>query len=189
MVAESIDAISVQPLAVDELYRASDPSNLAFSTTAELQPIDGLVGQTRALEAIQFGTKVEKAGFNLFIIGPNGARMQDAVKAMLAAEARQKPVPSDWVYVNNFTDPERPIALELPGGRARKFQQAMHKLIDDLKGALPAIFQRSLSAASVIVSTLFVAVFSNGFRHRMKLLLSLNLLHDAITAYCDVLVV
>jgi len=141
MAAESTDAISVQPLAADKLYRASNLANLAFSTTAELQPIDGLVGQTRALEAIQFGTKLEKAGFNLFVIGPNGARMQEAVKAMLADEARQKPVPSDWVYVNNFTDPERPTALELPGGRARKFQQAMHKLIDDLKAALPAVFQ------------------------------------------------
>ena len=141
MAAESADVVSVQPLAVDKLYRASDLSNLAFLTTVELQPIDGLVGQTRALEAIQFGTKIEKAGFNLFVIGPHGARMQDAVKAMLAGEARQKPVPSDWVYVNNFTDPERPVALELPGGRARKFQQAMHKLIDDLKAALPTVFQ------------------------------------------------
>jgi lon-related putative ATP-dependent protease len=142
MAAESADPVSVQPLAVDKLYRASELTNLVFSTTAELQPIDGLVGQTRALEAIQFGTKLEKAGFNLFVIGPNGARMQDAVKAMLVDEARQKPIPSDWVYVNNFTDPERPAALELPGGRARKFQQAMHKLIDDLKTALPAVFQR-----------------------------------------------
>lgn len=105
MAAESADPVSVQPLAVDKLYRASDPANLAFSTTAELQPIAGLVGQTRALEPIQFGTKLEKARFNLFVIGPNGARMQDAVKAMLVDEARQKPIPSDWVYVNNFTDP------------------------------------------------------------------------------------
>ena len=96
MAAESVESISVavQPLAGHQLYRASDLSNLAFSTTAELQPIDGLVGQARALEAVQFGTKVEKAGFNLFVVGPNGARMHDAVKAMLIDEARQKPVPS-----------------------------------------------------------------------------------------------
>jgi hypothetical protein len=62
----------------DKLYRPTNLSDLSFSTTADLQPIDGLVGQTRALEAIRFGTKVERAGFNLFVIGPNGARMQDA---------------------------------------------------------------------------------------------------------------
>jgi hypothetical protein len=56
-----------------------------------LQPVDGLVGQARAVEAIRFGTQVGKNGFNLFVIGPNGARMQDAVKAMLGAEAAGNP--------------------------------------------------------------------------------------------------
>jgi lon-related putative ATP-dependent protease len=132
---------AVKPLAAERLYRYTDLSSLAFLTTAELQPIDGLVGQARAVEAIRFGTQVGKAGFNLFVIGPNGARMQDAVKAMLAAEVAGKPGPSDWVYVHNFIDADRPIAIELPSGRARDFHDAMHKLIDDLKSALPAVFQ------------------------------------------------
>lgn len=131
----------VRPLAAEHLYRATDLSGLTFSTTKDLQPIDGLVGQTRALEAIHFGTQVDRAGFNLFVIGPHGARMQDAVKAVLNDEARAKATPSDWVYVNNFNDPDRPIAIELPAGQARKFHDAMHKLIDDLKTALPAVFQ------------------------------------------------
>src|SRR3974377_2071085 len=95
------------------LYRPTDLSHLTFSTTAELQPIDGLVGQTRALEAIRFGTHAERAGFNLFVIGPNGAHMLDAVKAVLAEEALSRPSASDWVYVNNFADGERPVAIEL----------------------------------------------------------------------------
>jgi hypothetical protein len=132
---------AVRPLAAEQLYRPTDLSGLAFLTTAELQPIDGLVGQARAVEAIRFGTQVGKAGFNLVVIGPNGAHMQDAVKAMLAAEAAGKPRPSDWVYVNNFADPDKPIAIELPVGRARNFHDAMRKLIDDLTSALPAVFQ------------------------------------------------
>ena len=132
---------ALRPLRAEQLYRATDLSRLKFVTTAELEPIDGMVGQARALEAIRFGTQVGKAGFNLFVIGPNGARMQDAVKALLAEDARGKPSPSDWVYVNNFIDAERPIAIELPPGRARTFHDAMHKLIDDLKSALPAVFQ------------------------------------------------
>jgi hypothetical protein len=43
---------AVRPLRPDQLYRPTDPSTLKFSTTAELQPIDGLVGQARAREAI-----------------------------------------------------------------------------------------------------------------------------------------
>lgn len=139
--ADTAAETTTRPLEAGKLYRATDLSNLTFSTTADLPPIDGLVGQARAFEAIQFGTRVDNAGFNLFVIGPTGARMQDAVKALLADETRTRPSPPDWVYVNNFADPDRPVAIELPTGRARKFHEAMHKLIDDLSSALPAVFQ------------------------------------------------
>jgi predicted ATP-dependent protease len=43
--------------------------------------------------------------------------------------------------VNNFSDPDRPTALELPAGRAPEFRNAMHELIDNLQTALPAVFQ------------------------------------------------
>jgi hypothetical protein len=38
-------------------------------------------------------------------------------------------------------DVDRPVAIELPAGRARKLREAACKLIDDLKSALPAVFQ------------------------------------------------
>ena len=132
---------AVQPLSADQLYRACDLSRLAFVSTAELEPIDGVIGQTRALEAVEFGTKIDKAGFNLFVIGGTGVGMRDAVKAMLADGARTRPGPPDWVYVNNFIKPDRPVAIELPSGRAAGFKDAMHKLIEDLKSAAPAAFQ------------------------------------------------
>jgi lon-related putative ATP-dependent protease len=132
---------TIPPLPAARLYRPSDLSRLAFTTTAELASIDGLIGQSRALEAIAFGTKIDKAGFNLFVIGGAGVGMREAVKAMLAEEARNGPSPSDWIYVNNFARPDRPIAIELPSGRAAGFKEAMQKLIDDLKGAVPAAFQ------------------------------------------------
>jgi lon-related putative ATP-dependent protease len=140
-IALGADVPDIQPLSPEHLYRRTDLSRLVFSTTVDLQPIDGMVGQARASEAIRLGTKVDKAGFNLFVIGPSGARMQEAVKSVLAEEARTRPSPSDWVYVNNFADSDNPIAIELPPGRARKFHDEMRQLIDDLRSALPAVFQ------------------------------------------------
>ena len=67
--------------------------------------------------------------------------MQEAVKAMLAEDAARRPSPPDWVYVNNFAKPDRPVAIELPPGRASSFKEAMGKLIDDLKAAAPTAFQ------------------------------------------------
>ena len=132
---------TIPPLPAGRLFRPSDLSRLAFATTAELAPIGGLIGQSRALEAIAFGSKIDKAWFNLFVISGAGVGTREAVKAMLAEEAREGPSPSDWIYVNNFARPDRPIAIELPSGRAAGFKETMHKLIDDLKGTAPAAFQ------------------------------------------------
>jgi len=129
------------PLPAERLYGPTDMAALNFATTAELQPLDGLLGQERASEAIRFGTQIDRSGFNLFVIGPHGTHMQDTVKAVLAAESAARPSPSDWVYVHNFKDADRPVALALPAGQAVVFHDAMHKLIDDLKSALPAVFQ------------------------------------------------
>ena len=126
------------PLSPERLCRVCDLSRLAFATTEELEPIDGMIGQTRALEAVEFGSKIDKAGFNLSVIGGTGVGMREAVKAMLAKDAAKRPSPPDWVYVNNFAKPDRPIAIELPSGRATGFREAMRKLVEDLKSAAPA---------------------------------------------------
>ena len=131
----------LQPLPAERLYRAVSMPAPSFELTAEIEPADGLVGQQRALDAIEFGTRVDKPGFNLFVIGPNGMRAQRAVEQVLKEAAGERPNPSDWVYVNNFADPRKPVAIALPAGRAVQFRDAMRALIDDLKTALPAVFE------------------------------------------------
>ena len=80
-------------------------------------------------------------GFNIFAIGANGARIQGSVRALLDDAAHQRPKPSDWVYVNNFATPHRPVAMALPPGRAPALDKALDHLIDDLKVSLPAAFE------------------------------------------------
>ena len=67
--------------------------------------------------------------------------MQQAVGSVLRQAAQEMPSPPDWVYVNNFSEPHKPIAIELPPGRALEFRDAMRELVDDLKTALPAVFE------------------------------------------------
>ncbi|MGA8819222.1 MAG: ATP-binding protein, partial [Xanthobacteraceae bacterium] len=134
-------SMSVRPLPAERLYRAADLSALSFASTADIEPADGLVGQQRALDAIAFGTRISTPGFNLFVIGPSGMRMQRAVERILAETAGERRRPSDWVYVNNFKDARKPVAIELPAGRAAEFSEIMRGLIDDLKTTLPAVFE------------------------------------------------
>ena len=80
-------------------------------------------------------------GFNVFAIGANGARIQAAVRTLLEEAAGKRPQPSDWVYVNNFATPYRPVAIDLPAGRAPALEKSLDHLIDDLKVSLPAAFE------------------------------------------------
>jgi hypothetical protein len=89
-------------LPADQLYRSADLSALPFATTADLKPIESLFGQPRALEALRFGTRIEKPGFNLFVIGSPGARMSEAVQTLLRKAAHDGESRPDWVYVNNL---------------------------------------------------------------------------------------
>jgi predicted ATP-dependent protease len=131
----------IQALPVGKLMRKAALSALKFATTAELDAKDGLLGQDRAAQALQLGTGVQAPGFNLFVIGSPGAGIDHAVKELLQTKAAVRPVPSDWVYVNNFADERAPRAIELPPERGNDFRAAMKDLIDDLGVALPTAFE------------------------------------------------
>lgn len=139
--SEEIDISEKSAISVEQLYRSADLSSLSFETTDDIEPIDGVIGQKRALDAINFGAGIERPGFNLFAVGRSEARMSEVVVNILKRAAADRPPPADWVYVNNFSEAHRPVAIALPAGRAPEFRDAMHDLIDDLKAALPAAFE------------------------------------------------
>jgi lon-related putative ATP-dependent protease len=123
------------------LRRVADPAGLGFKTTAELEPIAGLIGQDRALKAIQFATNIKSIDFNMFVLGPPGSGKTTAVRSHLGPKAAEAPAPADWVYVYNFENPNRPRALKLPSGRARILAKGMIAALDELRSALPALFE------------------------------------------------
>ena len=118
-----------------------DPAELGFSTTAELEPASGLVGQDRALKAIELGASIQQRDFNLFVVGPPSSGKSTAVHAYLAKKAANEPVPPSWVYVNNFAEPNKPHAIALPNGRCARLADGMVDVIDELRTAIPAMFE------------------------------------------------
>ncbi|WP_063608082.1 Lon protease family protein [Aquamicrobium defluvii] len=128
-------------LAPQLLYRRANLSAMHFETTADIEAVEGIIGQERAVEAVRFGSRIDKPGFNLFVIGAPEARMRPTVQAMLKRQAAAEDPPCDWVYVNNFTEPHKPVAIALPAGRAPHFRDAMQELIEDLRVALPVAFE------------------------------------------------
>jgi lon-related putative ATP-dependent protease len=128
------------PLPADELYRTFDPADLPFETTQELPENEMIVGQDRAVDAIQFSIGIQHQGYNLFVLGPNGVGRQTTVKRFLEPRAAAEPKPDDWCYVYNFGRPYNPSALRLPAGRAVVFRDDMKKLVEELTSVIPGSF-------------------------------------------------
>jgi lon-related putative ATP-dependent protease len=136
-----------QELSVDKLRRTCDPQTLGCETTEQIKPLETIIGQERAVKALEFGLSIRELGFNIYVAGPPGTGRTTAVKRFLEEVAKDKPVPPDWCYVNNFRDPYRPKALRLPPGRGRELQKDMRNLIEGARREIPRIFESEQYAA------------------------------------------
>ena len=137
----TIGAKIPKPLSPDQLYRVCDPQSLPFTNTEEAKNTQGVLGQARAMEATRFGIGIRRPGYNLFVHGPEGTGRHSTIREILDQRAATEPVPSDWCLVNNFADTHRPTAIELPPGQGLQLRDAVARLVDELKSAIPSIFE------------------------------------------------
>ncbi|CAH0646622.1 MULTISPECIES: Lon protease family protein [Pseudomonas] len=128
-------------LAPEALTRRFSPEQFAFTNTDDLEPFRGVLGQERAVEALQFGVAMPRPGYNVYVMGEPGTGRFSFVKRYLKAEGKRQQTPADWVYVNHFDDTREPRALELPSGTATEFIADMGGLIDNLLATFPAVFE------------------------------------------------
>jgi lon-related putative ATP-dependent protease len=124
-----------------ELFSPCDPQTLDFETTEELPELQEVVGQTRALEALRFGVGIRQKGYNLYALGPTGAGKHSVVRRLIEQHAVDQPVPSDYCYVNNFEEIDKPRALELPAGTAIELRDDMDQLVEEFSSAVPAALE------------------------------------------------
>ncbi|MCK4315950.1 MAG: AAA family ATPase, partial [Anaerolineae bacterium] len=132
---------TVRSLEARQLRQTCDPSQFDFETTAELQDLGEIVGQERAVSAIQFGISIQREGYNLFALGPSGTGKRTTIRQFLDQRATTEPIPSDWCYVNNFEQPHRPRALRFPPGRGIVLRKDIEQLVEELRTAIPSAFE------------------------------------------------
>lgn len=131
----------IKPLNHKHLRRTLKTSQLNFKTTNDIKTLSKLIGQDRALEALNFGIGVKKDGYNLYAMGPMGIGKRSLISNILAANALKEVVPDDWCYVNNFDTPEKPIAIQLPPGKGISLQHDMKTFIKDSAATILTIFE------------------------------------------------
>jgi predicted ATP-dependent protease len=123
------------------LTQSINPSALTFADTRELETFQGVLGQDRAVNAIQFGVAMQRPGYNIFVMGETGTGRSSYVRDYLKSEAKRQATPSVWCYVNNFRNPREPQAVEMLPQEAGIFRQQISELIDQLLATFPAALE------------------------------------------------
>ena len=135
------EPVAPRPLPVAVLYRRCSVAELGFVTTEAVPDVSRIVGQERAVDAIELAVTMSAPGFNFFALGPPGIGKMTATRQYLGQQAAGAPTPDDWCYVHNFDDPQRPRALRAPAGTGSALREAMAQLCLELQGAIPAAFE------------------------------------------------
>jgi len=131
----------IDALSPDALRTRFDPSQFDFDTTADLPAETQVVGQDRAVNALEFGMNIESEGYNVFALGPPGTGRRELVQHLLEEQAADEETPPDWCYVNNFDEEREPNIFQMPAGRGCDLKEDVDELIEELKTALPAAFE------------------------------------------------
>ena len=127
-------------VAPEQLRRRVDPTQLPL-TTSDVPPLEGTIGQPRAVDALAFGLEISSPGFNLFVAGSAGSGRERTVHDFLRRFAPTRPAPSDWVYVYNFAQGDRPNAIRLPQGRGRTFAADLDSFLQTAQRDIPRAFE------------------------------------------------
>ena len=127
-------AQGAEELTADQARSVCDEAVFDCCSTADLDVLTEIIGQARAVEAIEFGMDIEGHGFNMYVLGPAGTGKTTTVRRFVEARAKDKPAPDDWCYVHNFDEPHKPRAMRLPAGKGRELRADMARLASTLRG-------------------------------------------------------
>ena len=129
-----------KPLLADRLRNTVNPKVFKFKSTKDVRPLSGVIGQERAVKAIEFGLGMKGYGYNIFVTGLSGTGKATIVERLLRQLAVTSKAPDDWLFVHNFSEPDQPHALSIPMGKGNEFEADMSAFIESLKIDLPKAF-------------------------------------------------
>ncbi len=135
--------MAIKKLEAAALFRGCDIQSFDFETTADLELLDEIIGQPRAVDAVRFGIGIRRDGYNLFAFGPAGTGKRTLVQRYAVEQAAREALPPDRCYINNFQESGKPRVLSLPAGGGIGLQRDVEQVVDDLHAAIPASFESS----------------------------------------------
>ena len=128
-------------LAVSALRWQCDPALLNISTTDDLKATREIIGQERALRALQIGLEIHHDGYNVFVTGEPGTGRMTTIRRLLGEAETRKVELRDYCYVFNFRNSDMPVCLVLPAGQGVSLKQEMEDFVRELKANIPSLFE------------------------------------------------
>lgn len=122
------------------VFKECDTGLFHFETTGEIPSLESIIGQDRAVKAMEFGLKIKRHGYNIFITGLTGTGKISYARSSTMEVAEKQPVPDDWCYLNNFKNPDAPIAVNLPAGLGSLFARDIATLLEEFNESIPKAF-------------------------------------------------
>ena len=92
-----------------------------------------LIGQDRAVMALEMGLSIKAKGYNIFVAGESGTGKHTAIQDILSRHRKKNGSLRDIAYVQDFGEPDKPLNLTFPEGRAGEFRDEVKILVDRLK--------------------------------------------------------
>jgi lon-related putative ATP-dependent protease len=108
-----------------------------------------IIGQDRAISALELGLGIRADGFNIFIMGASGTGRRTVLKALLANYKANASELQDIAYTYNFARPLEPKAIFLKPGEGAAFRKGLQQAIESIrKQALGIAKSEGYAAAS-----------------------------------------
>lgn len=114
---------------------------LKYNNTSEIEPLEDILGQKRAIDAMEIGLKIDNQAYNIYLSGESGTGKTTYVKKILKEYASKKNSQKDWCYVYNFEKSREPIIIGLEKGLGKVFKKDIEKLIETLLKELRDTFE------------------------------------------------
>ncbi|MDC9726084.1 MAG: ATP-binding protein [Gammaproteobacteria bacterium] len=132
-----VNATKLNP---ESLYQHCNTEQFGFKSTADLESLPTIIGQSRALDSVDFGVNITGDGYNLFVMGAAGSGKYTLVKRFLDEHVKHRDKADDWGYVHNFTDAQKPWVVSLPAGQGKQLHHDIEQVIQRLLTDLPHVF-------------------------------------------------
>lgn len=118
-----------------------DHRQFDFESTADIKPLGGIVGQHRAVEAIELGAEILSRGFNIFVMSLLGTGRLTTIQSVLKRVMTTHRTVVDYAYVHNFKNPDMPRLLKFDAGDGAVFAKAMDANIRQLRQRIQQLFE------------------------------------------------